>query len=278
MHYEDTTDEMDTTTEEMDTTVEEQDPEAPARRGPKSRLPAGPDLGKKRGRKPKDDGVITIPEMKIEGVEMRLKGVKPMIVNHFSSKSKQQMVDKQIGKARDKKPPKVPIDDFLGSLYPINGITPSAQKTKERIELDGLYWTEKDELVRAKGRFGFPAQSFKLSAVAACRYVEGLPMTKALGAFHVAEDMIEILDMKGKPNQPLMREDIVRLNSGPRPVADVRYRAMFLNWMVKLTIRYNSRVINPNQIAHLLNIAGFSVGVGEWRPEKRGSFGMFEVI
>jgi hypothetical protein len=261
--------------------IEEEVPEelqTRARRGPKAKLPPGPEMKGKRGRKPKDDGLIVIPEMKVAAVEMRVKGVKPIIVNHFSNKSKEQMVRKQTGTPTDKKAPKVPIDDFLGSLYSVAGTTPSIQKSKERIEMDGLYHTDKKELVRAKGRFGFPAQSFKLAAVAACRYVEGLPMTRALGAFHVAEDLVEILDMRGRPNQPLMREDIVRLNSGPRPVADVRYRAMFLDWMVKLTVRFNERVITPSQIAHLLNIAGFSVGVGEWRPEKRGSFGMFEVI
>lgn len=31
------------------------------------------------------------------------------------------------------------------------------------------------------------------------------------------------------------------------------------------------------QIIGLLNVGGFSNGVGEWRPQKNGSYGMFHV-
>ncbi len=39
----------------------------------------------------------------------------------------------------------------------------------------------------------------------------------------------------------------------------------------------NSGAISAEQIANLLNTAGFGVGIGEWRPEKNGSYGRFHV-
>jgi len=73
---------------------------------------------------------------------------------------------------------------------------------------------------------------------------------------------------------PQMRENIVRLNG---KTADLRYRAEFLQWESSFVVRYNDAAISAEQIYNLFQIAGFSVGVGEWRPEKNGQFGMFEI-
>jgi hypothetical protein len=36
-------------------------------------------------------------------------------------------------------------------------------------------------------------------------------------------------------------------------------------------------MIQLPQIINLMNLAGFAVGIGEWRVERNGSFGMYEV-
>ena len=72
-----------------------------------------------------------------------------------------------------------------------------------------------------------------------------------------------------------MREDIVRLPNGS---ADLRFRGEMFPWSADLSIRYNAGIITPEQVINLVNLAGFHVGVGEWRPgspKKTGSFGMF---
>jgi len=71
-----------------------------------------------------------------------------------------------------------------------------------------------------------------------------------------------------------MREDTVRVGMG---TADLRYRPEFKEWAVNLIIRLNTRSMTLEQLIHLFNQAGFSVGVGEWRPEKDGRNGMFHV-
>ena len=82
--------------------------------------------------------------------------------------------------------------------------------------------------------------------------------------------MVEIVGSK-----PIMRCDTVRV--GPSKVADLRYRAEFTEWSCTITIMYNYCVLTPAQIINLLNIAGFGVGIGEWRPERNGQFGLFRV-
>jgi hypothetical protein len=74
--------------------------------------------------------------------------------------------------------------------------------------------------------------------------------------------------------EPAMREDMVRVGMG---TADLRYRGEFADWHAKLLVRYNANVLSESQILNIINVAGFAVGVGEWRPEKDGMNGMFHV-
>jgi hypothetical protein len=100
-------------------------------------------------------------------------------------------------------------------------------------------------------------------------------MTDMRGKFHVvADDESGNIKINGKYR---MREDMVRLSNGS---ADVRYRAEYPSWTAKVRIRYNSRWITAAQLANLLNMAGFSCGIGEWRPEKSasGCWGMYQVV
>lgn len=188
---------------------------------------------------------VKVPDLDLGIINITIRGTTSLICHKFGEKAQKMMRDKQQGAARQKKPAKDQQEDFLGSLY---------------------------ELPDQPGSYGFPASAFKNAAISACRYVEGLPMTRAKGAFHVLGD---ILPIAGSP--PTMREDVVRLNSGPRPVADLRYRGEFKTWSVTLMIRYNRRAITPSQLINLFRVAGFAVGVGEWRPERNGSHGMFDV-
>ena len=74
---------------------------------------------------------------------------------------------------------------------------------------------------------------------------------------------------------PYMRTDTVTVGMGS---TDLRYRPEFLRWGVTLAIQFNARVITQDQLVNLINLGGFSVGVGEWRPEKNGDHGRFQVV
>ncbi len=189
---------------------------------------------------------LTIPPILLKTVKIKIKGTAPLLMHKFSMKAQKQIADKQQGKAKNKKAPKDPKAEFEAAIYYMPG---------------------------SKNKYGFPASAFKKAAISACRYVDGVTMTHAKGAFHVLSDLVEI-KIKGKP---IMREDTVRIGGFGSKVTDLRYRPEFRNWKCELVIRYNTSAITPEQIAHLLNVAGFSIGIGDWRPEREGSFGMFEV-
>lgn len=183
---------------------------------------------------------LLIPAINLQRMVLRVVGDSPLISHRWSDKAKKMMLDKQMKKANKKKEAKDPKQDFKESLY-----------------------------VHPDGGYGFPSVAFKAAAVAACRFLDGMKMTVARGAFHVDGELVKI-----EGDEPVMREDMVRLQGG---VADIRYRGAFNEWYADLTIAYNADVISPEQVANVFNIAGFGVGVGEWRPERNGQYGRFHV-
>lgn len=189
---------------------------------------------------------ISIHELNLKTLYLRLKGTSPLIVHKFNVKTIRQIEEKQQlgGKAKGKaKGARKPEDEFNGARYILN--------KKKKID-------------------GFPASGFKKAAVRAGTFM-GMKMTDSRGSFHVIGDLVPIACVKG----PKMRTDMVRIGMG---TSDVRYRPEYANWGCELEIRYNANVVSPEQIVNMFNTAGFSTGVGEWRPEKGGNFGMFEVV
>lgn len=182
---------------------------------------------------------ITLPALNIQFLKLRLVGDSPLICHAWSEKAKRQMLDAQMKKAKQAKPAKDPQTDYEESLYR-----------------------------HPDGGYGFPSVGFKSAAVDACSSTAGVTKVEARGAFHIVGDMVKI------DGEPSPREDMVRVGMG---TADIRYRAEFREWSAGITLRYNANVLSPEQIANLFNTAGFAVGVGEWRPQRDGSFGMFHV-
>jgi hypothetical protein len=170
----------------------------------------------------------------------------PAIVNQFSKKAQQMMLDKQMKKAGTGKEAKDPLQQFEDSLYKF---------------ADGK-------------RTGFPAVGFKAAMVRAGKQL-GFTMTDLRGRFYVMADEGDLIEIKGEPH---IRQDMVRLATG---VADVRFRGEYsAGWTAEIKIRYYKNAISAEQLAQLLQLAGFACGIGEWRPEKSnsGMFGLFELV
>lgn len=183
---------------------------------------------------------IEIPRIEVERFQIKLIGDSSLIMHKWSEKAKKQMLDKQMKVAKQGKEAKDPEQDFKDSIYH-----------------------------HPDGGFGFPSVAFKNAAVGACRFTDGTRMTVARGAFHVEGEYVKI-----EGSEPVPREDMVKIAMG---TADIRYRAEFPNWRAAVLVSYNKAALSKEQIINLFNLAGFGVGVGEWRPEKNGSFGRFHV-
>ncbi len=193
--------------------------------------------------------VVEIPRLNIKTIEVPISGTSPLICHRFSTKIKQEMLDQQKkgGKAPKKRDPKNVDELFNESLYRLD---------------DG------------PTDFGFPAVAFKNAMVRAAKLF-GLNMTDARQAFFVlgapGQDGIDLVPVIGEPH---MREDYVRLNG---KTADIRIRGAFDPWSMMLHIQHNPTMLALESIVALVEHAGFSVGVGEWRPEKDGPFGRFTI-
>ena len=60
--------------------------------------------------------------------------------------------------------------------------------------------------------------------------------------------------------------------------ADLRYRGEFKNWYIDLILEYNKDGdVTLEQLLNVLNAGGYSCGIGEWRPEKDGTFGRYHI-
>lgn len=199
---------------------------------------------------------IELPMLKLEMMEVTLIGDAPLVVHAWGLKAKGEMLSKQLKLARGAKEAKNPQADFEASMYRL-----------------------------ADGGFGFPSIAFKNAAVTAGTSVAGLTKIAARQAFHILGEDADIVGAfegsKSRTNlariegcEPQMREDMVRVGMG---TADLRYRAEFPKWFTRILVRYNANVLSPAQILNLLNTAGFAVGIGEWRPEKNGQYGLFHV-
>lgn len=206
----------------------------------------------------KEIEVITIPAIDIRNATITLKGDSPLIVHKWSEKAKKMMLDKQMKVATTKgHDAKDPFADFIDTIYFLSGKPESA--TPEAFE----------EALSSGARFGFPSVGVKASAVSA-GFRAGV--TKNLvsmnGAFHIDEEYVEINGV------PQIREDMVRVGMG---TADIRYRAEFPEWSTTFVVKYNAGVISLAQLCNLFNLGGFAVGIGEWRPEKGGTYGRYHV-
>lgn len=204
------------------------------------------------------DATVTIPAINIQYATIRVVGDSPLIVHKWSEKAKKEILDKQMKKAKTKgHDAKDPVRDFIESLYWIDG--EPEDKTEEGFA----------HAIESGARFGFPSVAFKASAVSA-GYRSGVTKDKVSmnAAFHIDGELVEI---KGIPE---MREDMVRIGMG---TADIRYRGMFSDWSATFRVKYNASAISLEQLVNLINLGGFACGLGEWRPEKGGQFGMFHV-
>jgi hypothetical protein len=189
---------------------------------------------------------IVIQAPNFQTVQLKVTGLTPLIQNKMKETVIQEMADVRAGKKTKVNAARTAIDpqkEFIKSAY------------------------QQDD-----GGFGFPASAFKQCAVRAGKGI-GLAMTDARTLFFVLPNAPDGECVALKSKKPVMRQDPVNVKTGK----DLRFRPEFRDWSANLDIRFDADRITIDQIANLLNHGGQTVGVGEWRPEKNGTFGTFHV-
>lgn len=187
---------------------------------------------------------VEIPALKIDFAEFDIVGTAPLIVHRFGEKAIKMISDKQTKKSKER-PPRDPEGEMKECLYKFS---------------DGV-------------RTGFPAVGFKAAMVRAGKMLE-YTMKDLQQIVFVEPDDGDLVEIIG---DYALRTDMVRVGMG---AADIRYRPEYKSWRAKLKIKYNSGQISAEQIAQLIDAAGFGCGIGEWRPEKSktGNFGTWQLL
>jgi hypothetical protein len=189
--------------------------------------------------------VIKLRPMNILRMKLAIRGVTPLIQHKWTEKALGLLREKHAGK-----------------------------KTKTREVRDPQQEAQDAMYVTDDGQPGLPLLAIKSALINAAHKDIGIEKTLVRKALFITGGGVNlVLPMKCVPH--IVREDYVRVSTGG---PDLRYRPQFDQWEVDLQIDYDADLLQPADIVNLLARAGFGVGLCEWRPEKGGDYGRFEVV
>ena len=218
---------------------------------------------------------IAVLRVEVAEAKIVIKGTTPLIVHAWSDKAKRMMLDKMTGVAKAKKHDvRIPWNDFIDSLH---WLTPKPKHGASDEEAKRNF----DEAVKNGAKFGFSISGIKQSMVlGAIRTGMDAKGTELRGTMYLQGtgensnfDYAEIVTKV----PPRFREDTVNVG-GMSKSADLRYRAQFDEWEIPLKIRFNKNgKYSIEQLLATVNMGGFAVGIGEWRPDRDGQYGMYEL-
>lgn len=197
---------------------------------------------------------IEIDRIAAQTWRVPIEGLSPLIVHNFSAKSKRQMLEAQQGKKKLKEV-RDPKAEYEAAFYRIN------------------------DSISGELRYGFPVTAFKAATTGAARFYDKSVSMTALRQFMFMRGILtdadpqQLVEIIGEPR---MREDVVRLG-GPSRSADLRYRPEFPEWRATLEVTFVTSSISLGSVISLIDAGGLGIGVGEWRPEKRGEFGKYTI-
>lgn len=195
---------------------------------------------------------IQIDKIGISKLIVPVVGTTPLIVHNFSEKSKRQMLEAQQGR-KTVKQNRDPKAEYEAAFY--------------KIFREGQ-----------PESYGLPAVSFKQATISAARFYKSVRMSELKQALFfrgtlTKADPQQLVEITGSPE---MREDVVRLGGASRS-ADLRYRPEFREWSATLEVEYVDSLLSKESVLSLIDAGGLGVGVGEWRPEKGGDFGRYQI-
>lgn len=181
----------------------------------------------------------------VERLWVPVVGQTPLLVHKFAEKAKRQMLATQQG-AHSQRERRDPSAEVESALYRI-----------------------KD------GGYGFPATAFKAATVGAARFygkavtMTGLRQSLFFGG-EPGDDGQAMVRLFGDYRA---REDMVRVGQG----TDIRFRPEFPEWHAVLDVTYVKNLLDRDSVLSLIDAGGRFVGIGDWRPEKSGTFGTYAI-
>lgn len=201
-------------------------------------------MAKKKDVKKKEVQQVIVKPMRRATIEVGIRGISSLVLKQWSRRSIAAIERKHAGDKTKVREPRDPEAESQDATYRLS-----------------------DNCV------GFPAVAFKKAMVEATDKDLGLPKTLVRRGLFVVPDEGMLVAIKTPGVK--MRQDTVRVGVKQ---ADLRYRPEMTEWGASLRIEYDQDILTAESVINLLNRAGFGVGVGEYRPEKNGVWGRFEVV
>jgi hypothetical protein len=198
----------------------------------------------KRATKTVQPKEIDVPDIETQITSIHIVGLSPLLINNFSAKTRQQIEDTQTGEVgkKGKKSPRNPEQEYQDA-----------------------------RILDEKGRDCVPARYLKAAIVTAATLAE-LKKTEVRTTLFVLGDLLPI-----EGDKPRMRTDMVRVGRFGSKQPMPRYRAEYPNWSLSFKIQFEPRILSPQKLIYLVRRAGLNVGLCEWRPEKNGDLGRFDI-
>ena len=180
-------------------------------------------------------------------IEIEIQGVTPLLINRFNEQAETGgRTRPQMVKQKD------PREEATKNAY---------------IASDGTYYFNAFAIPNTMGNAG---SNHKMKGSRkSLRFV--VP-----SAVRITSDTITILNEDGLPAKTF--EVDARPVTIPATKGRImRYRPRFEKWRAKFTLNIDDDLLEVSTAHQLLNEAGLSIGIGDFRPEKRGPFGTFRV-
>lgn len=187
---------------------------------------------------------IEIKPISYQKLSFGIAGISSLVMHQWDDKAKRVLRERQGGRK-----------------------TKDREKRDPQAEADAATYKCKD------GTPGIPAIAFKSSLISAAHKDLGIEKTLVRKAvFTGLADPQQVLPITFSRVE--VREDLVRVGAGQ---PDLRYRPYFFDWKCSLVLQFEPSMIRVEDLATLIERAGLTVGIGEWRPEKGGEYGRFKI-
>jgi hypothetical protein len=197
----------------------------------------------------KESNAIEIAEIKMARIRCNILGRTPLIMHRFSKKAREELLFPKAKANAAEKATNLkhdPINEFRECVY-----------------------LNRDD--STPSRIHTPTDAFSKALANAALDMPGASKSQMLRLTSVVSTQINLFGV------PQMRMDMVRSSDMAR-TPDVRTRSCFSEWACSIEIEFVSSLIKEGHVVNLLGAAGVIVGIGDWRPQKGGSYGKFSVV
>jgi hypothetical protein len=184
---------------------------------------------------------VNVQRIALVTTNFKIQGTSPLLMDKFPEEVKKQIEDKQTGKSQTKKKNRDIAKEIEQAVH----------KTSD-------------------GKIGYPAVGFKAGLIESTSFVGDKSFSKKL------LKGIQIVNaVEGLVPIEFKKKDILVHNIQ----SNTKHTPQFHNWECNLQIQYDSNNISAEDLANLINYAGFYYGIGIWSPRCKsgGSYGMYQL-